>query len=144
MLKDQTLHTDITLRCELGLPGVEVFLDHDRFRRAMINVFDNACQAMVGDGDGKMEEGEHILTIQTGKTNGRIEVVFEDNGPGIPLDVLPKIFEPMFSTKGFGVGLGLPVVKQIMEQHGGGIEINSGQGGGTRVCLWLPSDHAVH
>ena len=144
LLEEQTLHTDITLRRELGLPGVKVFLDPDRFRRAVINVFDNACQAMVGDGNGKIENGEHILTIQTSKSNGRIEVVFEDNGPGIPPDVLPKIFEPMFSTKGFGVGLGLPVAKQIMEQHGGGIEIDSGQGRGTRTCLWLPSDHAVH
>ncbi len=144
VLEEQTLHTDITLRRELGLPGVKVFLDHYRFRRAVINVLDNACQAMVGDGSGNIEEGKHILTIQTGKTNGRIEVVFEDNGPGIPPDVLPKIFEPMFSTKGFGVGLGLPVVKQIMEQHGGGIEIDSEQGCGTRTCLWLSSDHAVH
>ena len=143
VLEEQTLHTDITLRRELGLPGVRVFLDQDRFRRAVINVFDNACHAMVGDGNGKIEDGGHILTIQTGKTKGRIEVVFEDTGSGIPPDVLPKIFEPMFSTKGFGAGLGLPVVKQIMEQHGGGIEIDSGQGGGTRVCLWLPSDHAV-
>ena len=137
VLKEQTLHTDITLRRELGLAGVTVFLDHDRFRRAVINVFDNACQAMVGDGSGKIEEGEHILTIQTGKTNGRIEVVFEDNGPGIPPDVLPRIFEPMFSTKGFGVGLGMPIVKQIMEQHGGGIEIETEEGRGTKVRLWL-------
>ncbi len=144
VLEEQTQHTDISLRCEFGLPGVKVFLDQERFRRAVINVFENACQAMVGDDNGKIEEGEHILTIQTSKSNGRIEVVFEDNGPGIPPDVLPKIFEPMFSTKGFGVGLGLPVVKQIMEQHGGGIEIDSGQGRGTRTCLWLPSDHAVH
>ncbi len=43
----------------------------------------------------------------------------------------------LYSTKGFGVGLGLPVVKQIMEQHGGGIEIETGEGRGTRVCLWL-------
>ena len=144
VLKEQTLRSDITLRRDPGLPGVNVCLDHDRFRRAVINVFDNACQAMAGDGNGEIKEGEHILTIQTGKTNGRIEVVFEDNGPGIPPDVLPKIFEPMFSTKGFGVGLGLPVVKQIMEQHGGGIEIDSVQGRGTRTCLWLPFDYTIH
>ncbi len=144
VLKEQTLRSDITLRRDPGLPGVNVFLDHDRFRRAVINVFDNACQAMAGDGNGEIKDGEHTLTIQTGKTNGRIEVVFEDNGPGIPPDVLPKIFEPMFSTKGFGVGLGLPVVKQIMEQHGGGVEIDSVQGRGTRTCLWLPFDYTIH
>ena len=43
----------------------------------------------------------------------------------------------LYSTKGFGVGLGLPVVKQIMEQHGGGIEIETEEGRGTAVCLWL-------
>jgi len=51
---------------------------------------------------------------------------------------LARIFEPLFSTKSFGVGLGLPTVKQIMEQHGGDIEITSGEGQGTRVLLWLP------
>ncbi|MCH7794658.1 MAG: hypothetical protein IH900_05910 [Proteobacteria bacterium] len=112
------------------------FLDQDHFRRAVINVFNDACQARVGDGNGKIEEDEHMLTIRTGKTNGRIEVVFEDNGPGIPPDVLPKILEPMFSTKGFGVGLGMPVVKQIMEQHGGGIEVETGEGRGMKVRLW--------
>ncbi|MCH8997656.1 MAG: ATP-binding protein, partial [Proteobacteria bacterium] len=69
----------------------------------------------------------------------RIEIVIEDNGPGIPADVLPRIFEPLYSTRGFGMGLGLPVARQIMELHGGGIEIETEEGCGTRVCLWLPS-----
>ena len=56
----------------------------------------------------------------------------------MPEDVLSRVFEPLFSTKGFGVGLGMPIVKQIMEQHGGGIEIVSEQGRGTGVTLWLP------
>jgi signal transduction histidine kinase len=48
-----------------------------------------------------------------------------DNGPGIPPDVLPRIFEPLFTTKGFGVGLGLPTVRQIVEKHGGTIDVTS-------------------
>ena len=74
----------------------------------------------------------------TGAAAGRIELVFEDTGPGIPPEVLPRVFEPLFSTKGFGVGLGLPAVKQIMEQHSGGIGVDSVPGQGTRVRLWLP------
>ncbi len=64
-------------------------------------------------------------------------MVFEDQGSGIPAEVYERIFEPLFSTKGFGVGLGLPVVKQIMEQHGGGIEVKTEVGRGTTVRLWL-------
>ena len=78
------------------------------------------------------------LTVKTQATEGRVEIVFDDNGPGIPANVLPRIFEPLFSTKGFGVGLGLPTVKQIMEQHGGGIDIDSVPGQSAQVRLWLP------
>ena len=79
-----------------------------------------------------------ILNV-TSRANGEmVEVVFSDNGPGIPEEILAKIFEPLFSTKSFGVGLGLPTVKQIMEQHGGGIDSNSTVGTGTQVRFWLP------
>ena len=61
-----------------------------------------------------------------------------DTGPGIPEDVLPRITEPLFSTKSFGTGLGLPTVQRILEEHGGGVEIDSEPGHGTRVRLWLP------
>ena len=60
-----------------------------------------------------------------------------DTGGGIPADVLPKVFEPLFSTKSFGTGLGLPMVKQIVEQHGGTITIASEAGKGTRVTVRL-------
>ena len=65
-----------------------------------------------------------------------------DTGPGIPEYVQEKIFEPLFSTKSFGVGLGMSAVKQIMQQHGGGIEIETEAGHGTEITLWLPGDAA--
>ncbi len=141
-LKEQALPAGITLRRDFGLADTTVPFDHDRFRRAIINVFDNACQAMTGEaGPEEAADADNaVLSVTTQRTNGRVEVIFEDRGPGIPADVLPKIFEPLFSTKGFGVGLGLPVVKQIMDQHGGGIEIDGAVTSGTRVCLWLPAE----
>ena len=141
-LKEQALPAEITLRRDFGLADTTVPFDHDRFRRAIINVFDNACQAMTGEvgPEEAADADDSVLSVTTRRKNGRVEVIFEDRGPGIPADVLPKIFEPLFSTKGFGVGLGLPVVKQIMDQHGGGIEIDGAGTSGTRVCLWLPAE----
>ncbi|MCZ6860076.1 MAG: ATP-binding protein, partial [Alphaproteobacteria bacterium] len=138
-LNEQTLPTGVALRLAFDRPNIAVSFDHDRFRRAIINIFDNACQAMIGVANEDTDSKENTLTVRTRESAGRIEVIFLDTGPGIPPDVYKKIFEPLYSTKGFGVGLGLPVVKHIMEQHGGGIEIDSEEGRGTRVCLWLPT-----
>jgi len=65
-------------------------------------------------------------------------LAIEDNGPGIPQSVLPHVFEPLFSTKSFGTGLGLPTVRQIIEQHGGTIAIESESGRGARATVLLP------
>ena len=140
VLEEQALPAGVVLRRDFGLPGAAVSFDHDRFRRAVINVFDNACQAMLGEHVAKAAPGERVLTVRTQARDGRVEVIFEDQGPGIPVEIHERIFEPLFSTKGFGVGLGLPVVKRIMERHGGGIEIESEQGRGTTVRLWLDSE----
>jgi signal transduction histidine kinase len=78
------------------------------------------------------------IRVESRLAGDRLEIAVIDEGLGIPADVLPKIFEPLFSTKGFGVGVGLPTAKRIMEQHGGGIEIASEPGRGTRALLWLP------
>ena len=53
-------------------------------------------------------------------------------------EVLANAFEPLFSTKNFGVGLGLPIVKQVVERHGGGLEVESAKGEGTRITVLLP------
>ena len=78
------------------------------------------------------------MTVATGMREDRIEIRFTDTGSGIPADELDRIFEPLYSTKSFGVGLGLPTVNQIIEQHGGGVEIESKPDRGTTVTLWLP------
>jgi len=115
-----------------------VSFDADRFRRVIINLIDNAAQAIEGGRDQMPPGAPQRITVRSRIAGGRLEVDIDDSGPGIPPDVFKRIFEPLFSTKGFGVGLGLPTVKQIMEHHGGGIELISEPGRGTRALIWLP------
>lgn len=132
VLDEQSVPQGMEVRYNRGGADIVAKIDPDRLRRAVINVFENGCQAMQG------VAGEMVLTVTTRTTGGRIELSFRDNGPGIAPEVRDKIFEPLFSTKGFGVGLGLCVVRQIIEKHGGGIEISSETGIGTDMVLWLP------
>ena len=89
-------------------------------------------------GDAEREGRGVEIAVETRQSDRHIEIAVIDTGQGIPPDVLPKIFEPLFSTKSFGTGLGLPTVKQIVEQHGGEIEVSSEPGAGTRVLVRLP------
>jgi signal transduction histidine kinase len=99
-----------------------------------VNVITNALQAMEGDSVTSKD-----LEVRTMVVDGRCEIVVRDTGVGMSEEVMARIFEPMFSTKNFGVGLGVPIIKNIMEGHGGGVAYQSLQGKGTTVTLWLPS-----
>jgi len=125
-----------------GLEDTErlVPMDADYLRRAVINLYDNGCQAMLNQRKETAGEVENILTVSIRPAGERMGISFRDTGPGIPEDLRDKIFEPLYSTKAFGVGLGLCIVKQIMEGHGGDVEIVSSEGQGTEMILWLPSD----
>lgn len=138
VIDDQAIPKGISLEKDFSLKNIKLDIDVDRLRRAVINVVENACHAMLDDNQKLVNKEDSYLIINTGVTNKRIEITITDTGSGIKKDILGKIFEPLFSTKGFGVGLGMPTVKQIMEQHFGGIDIKSEEGKGTTVTLWLP------
>ena len=80
---------------------------------------------------------ERRLAVAT-RSGERIEIEIADTGPGMSADVLTRVFEPLYSTRAFGTGLGLPTVKQIVERHGGEVTIDSTLGKGTSVVLSLP------
>jgi signal transduction histidine kinase len=134
-LDDQPKADGVTIIRKFAAAGCRINVDTERMRRVVVNLLDNAIQAMAESGVAAMER---LVVIATRVTQGDFELVIEDTGPGIPAEIMPKIFEPLFSTKSFGTGLGLPTVKQIVEQHGGSIVIESVLGQGTRAAIKLP------
>jgi len=139
VIDEQDVPKDIRIEKNFSLNGLELAIDTARMQRAVINVFENACHAMMVDERIDEVRKGSCLCIKTVENEGCIKIIISDNGAGISSDILGKIFEPLFSTRAFGVGLGMPTIKQIMEQHGGGIEVNSDEGKGTAVTLWLPN-----
>ena len=117
----------------LGAPGRQASFDSDLMRRAISNLVENAAHA-VENAHGKSRR----IVVSTRTVESELEFSITDTGPGISSDVLPRVFEPLFSTKGFGAGLGLPMVRQIVEQHDGRVEIASTPGTGTTVTIRLP------
>lgn len=140
LLEEQPVPEGISVRRNFDTGDVRVSADPDRLRRAVINIYENACQAMNANGAGSdtVPRSGHRLSVTTRLRQNRAEIIIEDTGPGITEDSPDRIFEPLFSTKNFGVGLGLPIVRQIMEQHGGGVEASNRKGRGARFVLWLP------
>jgi signal transduction histidine kinase len=140
VLDQQKPGVGIRIERRLSMPDRLVRFDAERMRRVIVNLIENAVHAMSGQLSGGREP--HIIVATRGGGD-HLEILIEDNGPGIPADILPKVFEPLFSTKSFGTGLGLPTVKRIMEQHGGSIAIASTVQSGTRVTLRLPLASAL-
>lgn len=142
LLDEQVLPDGITLHYRLNTDRSRINLDPDLFRRAVINLYTNACDAMLGENEDGQSGRAHELVVETRCVNESAEISIIDDGPGMAADVLANAFEPLFSTKNFGVGLGLPIVRKIVEQHSGTIGITSEPGAGTRVTLTIPLQQA--
>jgi signal transduction histidine kinase len=136
------LPESVAFTCELGLENQLVPFDEARLERAIINLVSNASEAMVGNGTepSKIVTSSPHIRITTQRIGDLVSIQIADNGPGIPADILDKIREPLFTTKSFGTGLGIPAVEQIAHQHGGKLDISSvhGQGSIFTLCLPLP------
>lgn len=134
VLDDHAFDPLINLAVELKA-GETAQLDQVRFQDCLLNAVNNACQAMI---ESEAEKPTYNLSIKTSCIADEIVIKIVDSGPGISPENLEKIFEPMFSTRAFGVGLGVPIIKKVIEQHHGRVEIGSQLGEGTTVTLWLP------
>ncbi len=136
----QKLPEVIEVECNLGLDGVSVSFDPNRLSRVLINLISNASEAMVGKGDDpqKFKTQTPKISVITRQSQRGIEIAVSDNGPGIAEEQIPKILEPLFTTKSFGTGLGLPAAIQVLEQHHGGLQVNGGLGKGATFTAWIP------
>jgi two-component system NtrC family sensor kinase len=109
--------------------------DFGLLRQACVNVLMNACEAMPHD-------GRLLVETSVVEDGGAVELAFQDSGPGIPPERLARVFDPFFSTKEQGTGLGLSVVYGIAQKHGGRVDLRSGPEG-TRVAMRIPVKHAT-
>jgi signal transduction histidine kinase len=124
-LDNRGLHVRTRLARELPASP----LDASQIQQVLVNLIKNAMQAMTRGG---------TLTLQTGEGPDGVWVSVADTGGGIPEDQLNRIFEPFYTTKKKGSGLGLMLVQRIVRAHGGRIDLQSQVGRGTTFRIWLP------
>lgn len=133
-LEPEMERVGIKVRHHRETPSATCLGDKELLHRVFLNVLLNAVEAM--------EEGEGRLDITTEKNDGgtpMATVAFHDSGQGIPEMNRKKVFNPFFTTKPEGTGLGLTIVHQIVEAHGGSVHLASRTGEGTTVTIHLPT-----
>lgn len=124
---------DFKIEKKFFSPLPKIMIDPNSMEQAFLNIVLNAKKAMSKGG---------CFTVSTRPLNiddiHGVQIIFEDTGVGIPKENLPKIFNPFFSTRPDGTGLGLSITKNIIDQHGGRIEVESEVNVGTKVIITLP------
>ncbi len=123
---------EMHLQMDEGLP--EVSIDPDQISQVLLNLLLNAVEAMPEGG---------VIDIHASQDQDRLVIQISDTGPGIAETDLSRIFDPYFTTKPAGTGLGLPIVHNIIEAHGGDIRIESHTRGGAVVTIRLPIESSV-
>jgi len=139
-INDVVRETLELLRPEIGNRGINIEeelsekvalapIDPAQIKQVLVNLCKNALQAMTRGG---------VLTLGTEARDDGVCLVVKDTGGGIPQDLLNRIFEPFYTTKKKGSGLGLMIVQRIVRDHGGRIQLESNVGQGTIFRIWLP------
>jgi signal transduction histidine kinase len=133
------------VRVKLNLPEnlPKIYVDLRQMIQVLGNLMVNACQAMIstplrGQASSTTALVETRLTISTALEGDTMKIVVQDTGVGISSENMNKLFEPLFTTKAKGIGLGLAVSKKLTEANGGRIEVESEPDKGSTFTLWLP------
>lgn len=130
-LENSMLYNRIKLDLQLQNEIPQIFSDHIQLQQIFLNIINNAIDAIGKDG---------TITIISNLIAGEVRIVIQDDGVGIPEEVLPHIFEPFFTTKetGKGTGLGLSITYGLIKKLGGDITVRSNVGKGTAFTITLP------
>jgi PAS domain S-box-containing protein len=129
LLRPEVENRGVTVKTKLSRNLTATPVDATQLQQVLVNLVKNASQAMTTGG---------TLTLQTGETSDGVWVSVTDTGGGIPQEQINRIFEPFYTTKKKGSGLGLMVVQRIIRAHNGRIELESNVGKGTTFRIWLP------
>jgi signal transduction histidine kinase len=129
LLKNLFQERRIQLNLELNEELPLIKSDFNQMKQVMLNLLQNAIDATPPEGQ---------VTIITRVSDGEVEILVRDTGSGIPEEDLGKIFEPFYSTKVTGVGLGLSIIKKIVTDHNGDLSVNSKKGEGSEFIIRLP------
>lgn len=129
---------EINFHAEDSVPLVEV--DPGRMRQLLHNLIRNAIESLSGRDDGRLDLRLGLVSVEN---DAWVTLSIEDNGPGIPENMLDKLFEPYATSKPKGSGLGLAVVKRIVEEHSGVLFAENGVGGGARLVVRLPAARSI-
>jgi len=130
MLGQELQSRDIDVGMDFATPAPRAWVDPGQLRQAMLNIVRNSRDAMPKGGN---------LKVSTSRSDGLCAVEFIDSGIGISAESLPRVFEPFYTTKPDGTGLGLSLTDQILNENGGRISIEPAAPQGTKVVLHLPS-----
>jgi nitrogen fixation/metabolism regulation signal transduction histidine kinase len=126
--------TRIQLQLDEAVPFLR--LDINRMRQLLVNLIKNALEALEDQG----QDGVVTITTQRQAAQQQALLTIQDNGPGIPPDLLPRLFEPYVTTKHKGTGLGLAIVKKIVEEHAGHLSARNSEAGGAMLSIRFPLD----
>jgi C4-dicarboxylate-specific signal transduction histidine kinase len=123
---------NVSLRSKLAAAPLRVNGDPIQLEQVLSNLILNAFDAVADDGQARK-----VVKVKTARVGNFAEVSIADSGPGVPPDAMKKIFEPFYSTKEYGMGMGLSIVRTIVEAHNGTISVENGSGAVFRVRLPL-------
>ena len=130
LLRPQLTDNNVEVRLSVDEQPAYAMLDEASMRGALMNLMLNAIEAMRNGG---------MLSIAVDRTGESLQLEIADTGPGIAADEAKKIFEPFYTTKEQGLGLGMPYAKKVIEQHSGTVSLNSRPGEGTTISIVLPA-----